>query len=479
MSQMNNFADDPGVGWHLKTGEFVWISTSAPRFDPFLASESRPWVADQWLSDLLLFSVYRAGSWRALYVGLAGVWLVTFFGVLHRAVRVQIGSSLASVVAVLLAFKCAQVHFILRPIIFSIFLFTCTLVTARKLSRLDSLPAGSLVLPGSFLIALFVLWSNIHPAFVLGLILVFCLPISRILDGKRSGSEVAKLALLAVLCLLGTFVNPYGVELHRSIIALGRSSYFLSLNREWLPTDLASFEGLTLIVLVVTALIAALVSRCFRASIGWFDILVSGFLALQAFYSVRFLPFAAIALTFTFAAALRCMAQSVVGIRWLGVTVRYIRALENYEGKSSTAGIFACVCALVGVFCYRIMPLPEQLGPQEASYPRAILESIRTDAPGGVILASPDFGGFITANLYPAFKAVIDDRNTLIGEQLYRDFFQSLKSPETLSVLVNRFQVTHLIIPRNSPTGANLASSPNWPVLLDDGRIIVVKVARL
>jgi hypothetical protein len=173
------------------------------------------------------------------------------------------------------------------------------------------------------------------------------------------------------------------------------------------------------------------------------------------------------------------MAQSVVGIRWLGVTVRYIRALENYEGKSSTAGIFACVCALVGVFCYRIMPLPEQLGPQEASYPRAILESIRTDAPGGVILASPDFGGFITANLYPAFKAVIDDRNTLIGEQLYRDFFQSLKSPETLSVLVNRFQVTHLIIPRNSPTGANLASSPNWPVLLDDGRIIVVKVARL
>jgi hypothetical protein len=94
------------------------------------------------------------------------------------------------------------------------------------------------------------------------------------------------------------------------------------------------------------------------------------------------------------------------------------------------------------------------------------------------VLASPDWGGFVTGNLYPAFKAVIDDRNTLIGEALYQEYFQSLDSPEALSALVNRFHVTHLIIPRKTPVGETLASDRRWAILLDDGTSVVARVVR-
>jgi hypothetical protein len=124
------------------------------------------------------------------------------------------------------------------------------------------------------------------------------------------------------------------------------------------------------------------------------------------------------------------------------------------------------------------MPLPETLGPQTARYPREIVNALRADGPEGVVLASPDWGGFITANLYPAFKAVIDDRNALIGEELYQQYFQSLESADILSALVNRFHVTHLVIPRKSPVGEALASERRWVILLDDGKNLVVRVVR-
>jgi hypothetical protein len=476
--QMANFADDPGVGWHLKTGEFVWNSSTVPRADPFLASERGTWIADQWLSDLLLFAGYRTGGWGILYVTLAGIWLVTFFGILFRSVRTEAGSVLASVVAVLLAFKCAQVHFILRPVVFSIFCFACVFVTARGLSRRECVSARSLVLPGGFLIALFALWSNLHPAFVLGLVVVLAVPFARILDGKSARAELVSLAVLALLCVLATCLNPYGTELHESIIALGRSSYLLSLNSEWLPPRLSSFEGATLVTFVILPVLAFLVSSPFRRDVGWFDILSTGFLAFEAFGSVRFLPFAAIAGAFPLAIALRSLAEAGGGISVLRLTRRCVQRMEQHERFSSKGEITAYCCAVAGIAFYGFMPLPEKLGPQESRYPRAIVDVLRSDSSEGVILASPDWGGFITANLHPAFKAVIDDRNTLVGEDLYRQYFQSLDSLEDLSALVNRFHVTHLIIPRKSLVGEALASGRRWAILLDDGKSLVVRIVR-
>ncbi len=476
--QMANFADDPGVGWHLKTGELVWNSGTVPREDPFLASERRVWIADQWLSDLVLFVGYHVGSWAALYVTLVGIWIVTFFGILFRAVRAEVGSVLASLIAALLAFKAAQVHFILRPVVFSIFCFVCAFVTARALSRREVVHPRALIAPGCFLVALFVLWSNIHPAFVLGLVVVLAIPVARILDGRRSSAELVSFAVLALLCVVGTCLNPYGTALHESVIALGRSVYFLSLNKEWLPPQLLSFEGGMLVTFVTVPGIAFLISSAFRRSIGWFDILLTGFFVFEAFASVRFLPFAAVAGAFPLAAALRSLAEAGRGVSVLRLSARCVRGLERYESVNSPGEIAAYCCAVAGLVFCGFMPLPKQLGPQEARYPRAVVDALRSDAGQGVVLASPDWGGFVTGNLYPAFKAVIDDRNTLIGEALYQEYFQSLDSPEALSALVNRFHVTHLIIPRKTPVGETLASDRRWAILLDDGTSVVARVVR-
>ncbi|MEO6575951.1 MAG: hypothetical protein ABIP89_19010, partial [Polyangiaceae bacterium] len=80
--QSVGFASDPGVGWHLKTGQWILEHKAVPLIDPFLGGPTRAWVCDQWLSDALLFLLYRAGSYSLIYLVLSGVYFFTYFGVL-------------------------------------------------------------------------------------------------------------------------------------------------------------------------------------------------------------------------------------------------------------------------------------------------------------------------------------------------------------------------------------------------------------
>jgi hypothetical protein len=277
------------------------------------------------------------------------------------------------------------------------------------------------------------------------------------------------------VCSLVTCINPYGTDLHKSIVWLGQSGYFMSLNSEWLPPNVWSFEGIVLAGFVVLPGLAALMSSSFRRRIGWFDLLATGCLAFMAFRSVRFIPFAVIAGAFPFAEALVSLTV-LKKIPGLGLSAACLRALEQREMKRSHGELAAFLCGLIGILGVKGMLLPNLLGPQPTRYPPSLIEAIRADSPNGVVLASPDLGGFITANLYPSFRAVIDDRNTLIGEELYRQYFQSLESVETLRHLTGRFRVTHVVLPKSSSVGQEMASGRRWPILLDDGKSLVVRV---
>jgi len=472
---MGSFADDPGVGWHLKNGELIWASGQVPRSDPFLAPERRPWVADQWLSDLMLFKLYALGGWELLYVTFAGVWIVTFFGVLFPALQRQSGSALASLAAVLVAFKCAQVHFILRPVVVSLLCFTVVFVAIRDMSRRDVASRGFPFLPGALLVSLFVVWSNLHPAFVLGLLVALLTPVARRLEAKKFDTTCGQLAALAFLCTAATLANPYTANLHKSILALGRSEYFMQLNQEWLPPDLTSFAGLALLSLIGFPLLTTLMAPTFRKEIRWFDIIATSLLTIEALRSVRCVPFAAIAATFPFTAAVMYVARNCA-IPALGLTAKCINLVEQRERRHSYAALTAWLCAVCGIVGVTSALLPEKLGPQTSRYPPAVLATIRADAPRGVVLASPDWGGAITATLYPDFQAVIDDRNVLVGEDLYRHYFESLTSRQALEALVKRFGVTHLVIPAKSVVAKELVSQGGMPILLNDGQSVVVRI---
>src|SRR6266581_818030 len=61
---------DSDTGWHIRNGEAIVQNSTPPRVDSFsYTREGRPWLAWEWLSDVLLGGAYRVG-------GLAGVALL-------------------------------------------------------------------------------------------------------------------------------------------------------------------------------------------------------------------------------------------------------------------------------------------------------------------------------------------------------------------------------------------------------------------
>ena len=298
--QMTGFARDPGVGWHLANGEYVLKHETVPQTDPFLLSpHPRPWVSDQWLADVLLFTAYAAGAWPLVYGFLAATYLATFYAILYPTTVRLTGAPLMAATFTLLAFKLGQLHFILRPVIFGFFCFAilCALIWRREISLRTTATSKRWIVPFEiYLLPLFVVWANLHPSFVLGLLLLALRGLGVVLNGTAQRNTATILSSLGarireLLCgVLGSCINPNGIELHRSIVALGSDRFFMTYHEEWLPPDPTNSVGLVLLVTCLIGSISLLTERKPR-SFSSFELLVFLIFGYLAFSSVRMVPF--------------------------------------------------------------------------------------------------------------------------------------------------------------------------------------------
>src|SRR5258708_23347536 len=74
-----SFFVDPDMWWHLKTGELILSTHRWATTDPYsYTSAGAPWLASEWLGEVLLTAAYRLG-WRQ---GLEALLIVLGSGVM-------------------------------------------------------------------------------------------------------------------------------------------------------------------------------------------------------------------------------------------------------------------------------------------------------------------------------------------------------------------------------------------------------------
>ena len=440
--QLDHFADDPGVGWHLKTGEWISQHLAVPHVDPFLRSEvPRQWIADQWLSDLSLWLLYSVGTWPVLYAVIFSCFAAAFFLVLYPVVRSHSGSAIAAAFSILFAFKVAQVHLILRPVVFGILCFAiCFRLIAERLAK--SNPPSLLEYGLNFV--LFVIWVNLHPSWVLGLFLIF---IALLCDLPRL--QIFPFFLIACLA---TLLNPYGFELHQSILNLGSSSYFMNLHEEWRPVDFSKYEGL-LVEGFIIAIILSLYLRG-KAALCWrnFDLVTLIVFLHLALGTVRMLPFFGIVVALPLAKA--------IGPLWRDGVSRFSRLLRKLDYRESHAlgGREMSIISIAFIFgsSFLLGSIPffkGQYGPSRDKFPYAALEQLSTLNQPSVVISNPNWGGFITLAGSKNIQPIIDDRNTLLGEAFYKEFYANLTPNADYHAYLRRHAATHALLPPSSPIG--------------------------
>lgn len=425
--QMTGILDDPGVGWHLANGEWIWKNLKIPEIDPFLHFQSiRPWISDQWLSDILMYLTYSIGGWPLIYGMCFSIFMTTFLIVVLKYSQCRSGSYFAAAIAAIITFKMAQVHFIVRPVILSFLLFAICYRELLRISQDSAIPRARFYLP-----VLFILWANLHPSFVLGLALVgVCIASKTIKDRSLN----LTLVFTFLLCSAATLVNPYGISLHESILTLGSSKYFMTHHSEWLPPKFEDYAGKLFYISFVFVCAMGLISKgriytLFEAS----SVLVFFYLGTSA---VRMLPYYGIVAAAPLAVAFLNLAQLIYH-RTSGLVRRIADRISSFEYRESRTlrgwitAMGLVLVVLFSSFAFKHIPLYEgDFSPSSLKFPiGAVSHLVKTlkAAERKVVLSYPNWGGFILWNGEGKLAPVIDDRNTLLGEEFVIAFYDAMR----------------------------------------------------
>ncbi len=242
----NSFSySDTDLGWHLRVGAEIAASGQAPVIDHYnytLAGQS--WVDHEWLLNYGLALIFSQVSYLGLHLFFLLVMALTIFFAWRRTFNFNLFSkrSPALVIAIFLCLAgglvASRPHLGLRVqevglMLLSILFFLFSNFTRYRLWFL-SLPL------------IFMLWANLHGSFLLGLALLFAYCLYAALAGFIKNWPIFRkftipafskkdrlfLALIFLLSLLATLINPYGLGLY-SFLGSYANTFYMAYIHEW------------------------------------------------------------------------------------------------------------------------------------------------------------------------------------------------------------------------------------------------------
>lgn len=309
---------------YLALGRRFFANGAFPSQDPFVHSlEVSSWqVAHEWGSILFWYLAYDLGGVPAAI--LLKATLITFvFALPFRLLAREGRRSLTLVALVALAAYGGSHRFIERSSLLSdalTALLCFRILTFR--AREDGVPRAALLFP-----LLFLAWVNLHPGFLLGLVVVAAWPAAGVIEAAATGQlkqrrpALAAMAAIFVACCLVLPINPAGwqgatypfwpllMSADPGWRAFKQSVY------EWRPTlrlGLVNPQAWSVLMLTAMSAFVFLAAGVQTATARFrrfpvYELLVSAIVLYLAFFAARFVLTAAMILPMTLTSAyLRC-----------------------------------------------------------------------------------------------------------------------------------------------------------------------------
>lgn len=222
---------DGDTGWHIATGRWIAAHGTVPRSDPFsFTARGHPWVAHEWLSEVLMYGAWRYGGWSGLILlfGTASAALYAFVA-LHLRRWQRPGA--AALMMVYLSIGLAQ-SLLARPHLLALPMLAAWLIALMRARERERAP------PLALAIVMFV-WANAHGSFVFGLALAGGLGLEALVTAVPGDRlrVVRQWGLFGIVSLAAALATPAGLEGLLYPFYVNNLS-LLSLISEWRPAPL-------------------------------------------------------------------------------------------------------------------------------------------------------------------------------------------------------------------------------------------------
>jgi hypothetical protein len=245
-------------------------------------------------------------------------------------------------------------------------------------------------------------------------------------------------------------INPYGFGLHQSIVTLSNSTYFMNYHAEWLSPDFDKIESKILEFLVLSMVVMTYFTRQKISPLSTFELTSSLFLLHGSLQAIRMTPYFLITFAFPWARVV----SNVIKENSKRFLVRKLPAVDLFELRSSWywTGITACLLVVTILPQLELNEWKEdpKFGPSIEKFPYQELQYLKAHTNSDVAVVAPGaFGGFITFISNGKLKPIIDDRNTLLGEKVYKQFHNAELKAEKMKIFAESFKAKYIILPND------------------------------
>lgn len=452
------FTVDPDVWWHIKVGDLILRTYQWPTTDIYsFTVHGQPWLAYEWLGDVLLAAAYRVGGLAGLAAFLILVGSAVVIGV-YICATVRCGNSKAGFVTATVLSIFAVMSFSLRPQMLGYLFLVLTMIA---LERFRQGKHGMLW----FFPVWMLLWVNTHGSWIIGMGALLVYWLSGIweftagnLEAIRwSTNERCKLAGIFLLSLITLPITPYGARVAASPFEF---AFSLPLNianiYEWQPMPFHEGIGKAFLILVILLVVAQVI-----LNLSWRmeELILFLFGSAMACLHVRFLlifvPFSA----------------GIIGkilARWLP---RYQFGKDKFTLNASL--MFMVLAGFVFFF-----PSEARLESKvSATFPVAAVNYMDNNSVPEPMFNNYGFGGYLVWARGPQHKVFLDGRGDVYerGGVLSDYLHVSRVRPEALKVLAG-YGIQSCLLERDEPLSTLLSASPDWRrIYADDTAVIFTR----
>ena len=464
---------DGDIYWHLAAGREILHQRALLRFDPFtLSAAGRPWVDVHWLFQLGAYAIYALLGFTGLAIAKAAL-VAGGATVLIRVAEIAGGALARGVCAVaVLGGLILDRHLVpMRPIIVTLVLLAVFLLALERLrTQAPRARWAWVVLPLAQII-----WCNCQGLAPLGPLLVAMYLAGAWLSTRRirhwpfaseEASSIRPIALALGLCVLASFVTPYGLDavvlplrlLGR--ISQSRANVFSSEVAENIPPFVLERTAPELVwhfkwVLGCLAAAIALVRPRFH---------LAHLLAIVAFLGLALVANRNLPLFYWVAAPVAAIAIAPGLLAW--------RAAPRlrHGGTAVLATLLGGELALAGLAHSRE---PASGSPTPFHFPVESARRLAGMRAAGPVFAADQHGGYLRFSV-PSLRPYIDTRLVLHSATEYADYLALFDDPARFDALDSKEMFGAIVLTTAYPDRYlgliwHLAGSAAWRLVYTDG----------
>ena len=468
---------DTDMWWHLRAGEWM-VQNGQPLVEDIfsLTRSGSAWINHSWLSEIILYLFFKTGGALGLSFLTAGLAVLSM-GFIYYQME---GSPLFRAFILILVSTVAAPVWSPRPQMFTLVMLAATELLLYRYRRRETQKIW-------LLIPLFILWSNLHGGYVLGIILIAAVIAGSMVDNfiGYTSDALNKKELLTLggwtgAAWLSVAINPNGTATWLIPFKTVGVTSLQNHISEWASPDFHQIAQWPFVIVVLLIILA--VGNAPRRLNSTNFVIMSVFTALTLAARRNFGPFALISapiLTSSLIPAMAAWQNQILNTSW-GKWIK--NKLERPQATPDSLAnarrwinlILIILLVLAGLAKLILVSSEKILNQAEAQiFPVAAVEWIQENHPTGNMISSYDWGGYLQWNLreYPVF---IDGRTDLYDDEIIQDWLRVVEAESGWQSVIDRWEIELALLEPTRPA-VSAMSRDGWQVLYQDDEAVLLR----